>query len=246
VADSDVVIAHVRPSLLGTYGDGGNALVLQQRLRRRGIAAEVLTLDGSEPVPRSSGVVVIGGGEDDAQTVVAHDVALRDSLRGAIDAGASVLAVCAGFQILGSRFDGSDGAVTGFDIIDGFSDRLPQRAVGEIVTRADVERLGVLTGFENHQGRTVLGPDAAPLGRVVVGVGNGHESVDGAVAGGVYATYLHGPVLARNPALADALLARVVGPLQPLPFDDVDVLRSERLHAALTTAPRRRRWLRSG
>lgn len=245
MGDSTVVIAHVRPALLGTYGDGGNALVLQQRLERRGIPAQIVVLDGALPVPRSSGVVVIGGGEDDAQTVVARDVALRDSVRGAVDAGASVLAVCAGFQLLGERFDGPDGPIAGFGILDSASDRLSSRAVGEIVTRSPLAGIGMLTGFENHQGRTVLGPDASPLGHVIVGTGNGHDDIDGAVAGGIYATYLHGPVLARNPALADALLARIVGPLDPLPAHDIDVLRAERLAAALTTGPRRpRRWRR--
>ena len=133
--------------------------------------------------------------------------------------------------------------LSGFGLLDSTSDRLQSRAVGEIVTRSVVPGIGMLTGFENHQGRTTLGPGASPLGVVVNGTGNGDHGLEGAVAGGIFATYLHGPVLARNPALADALLTRIVGPLAPIVSDDVARLRRERLDAALgpRTWPRRRR-----
>jgi CobQ-like glutamine amidotransferase family enzyme len=232
-ADSSVVIVDVRPALLGTYGDGGNALVLCDRLRRRGYATELVRLDGRSVVPRASSVVLLGGGEDDAQRLVATDEPLRDSLLDAVDAGASVLAVCAGLQVLGTSFlDGAGRSVPGFGLFDCTSDRLPRRAVGEIVTDAAPPGIGRLTGFENHLGRTVLGPSATPLGRTVHGVGNGAGDGDGVIDGGVVGTYLHGPVLARNPALADWLLERVVGPLEPIDDDLVERLRAERLAAS--------------
>ena len=231
--ESTVVIANVRPALLGTYGDGGNAIVLRERLRRRGFAAEVLQLDGREPVPTGSDLVTFGGGEDDAQVIAARDVALAQSVRAAVDAGAVVFAVCAGFQLLGETFEvGAGTEVAAFGVLDCRSDRLVHRAVGEIMGEATVPGVGVLTGFENHSGRTRLGPDAEPLARLDVGVGNDGSGVEGATAGNLFATYLHGPVLARNPALADALLERVVGPLGPLPGTFVDELRDERLAAA--------------
>jgi hypothetical protein len=231
--ESTVVIANVRPALLGTYGDGGNAMVLRQRLVRRGHDAEIVELDGTAPIPAGSDLITFGGGEDDAQVIAARDEDLGRSLRAALDAGAVVFAVCAGFQLLGETFEVGPGReVPGFGVLDCRSDRLAQRAVGEIMGDATVPGVGVLTGFENHGGRTVLGADAQPLARLEVGVGNDGSGVEGATAGNVFATYLHGPVLARNPALADALLERVVGPLAPLPNAYIDELRQQRLAAA--------------
>jgi CobQ-like glutamine amidotransferase family enzyme len=240
VADSAVSIVLVRPALLGTYGDGGNALVLAARLRRRGIQAEVVLLDGTQPVPRGSDLVVLGGGEDDAQELVAEDEALRHSLALAVVAGASVLGVCGAFQLLGDRFQvGAGRSIAGFGLMDCTSDRMRARAVGEVVADSALPGVGLpLTGFENHAGRTVLGAGATPLGRVRQGVGNGDGEGEGAVQGRVIGTYLHGPVLARNPGLADALLAQVVGPLAPLADGLVERLRRERLAA---TRPRARR-----
>jgi CobQ-like glutamine amidotransferase family enzyme len=233
VRESTVIIANVRPALLGTYGDGGNAIVLRERLRRRGYEAEIIQLDGHAPVPAHSDVVTFGGGEDDAQVIAARDEALAASVRGAVDAGAVVFAVCAGFQLLGETFQVGPGTeVAGFGVLNCRSDRLERRAVGEIMGEATVAGAGILTGFENHGGRTVLGPDAEPLARLSVGVGNDGSGVEGATAGNLFATYLHGPVLARNPALADALLERVVGPLEPLPGNHIDDLRRQRLAAA--------------
>jgi CobQ-like glutamine amidotransferase family enzyme len=239
VADSTILIANVRPALLGTYGDGGNAIVLRERLRRRGHDAEIVSLDGNQLIPAGSQLVTFGGGEDDAQVIAARDEALRASLHAAIDAGAVVFAVCAGFQLLGETFEVGPGTqVAGFGVLDCRSDRLPQRAVGEIMGNATVGGVGVLTGFENHGGRTVLGPDAQPLARLDVGVGNDGGGGEGAAVGNVFATYLHGPVLARNPALADALLERVVGPLAPIDDPLIDVLRDQRLAAARTRGAR--------
>lgn len=231
---SDVVIALVRPALLGTYGDGGNAVVLAQRLRWRGIGARIVELGGVAPVPDSADLVVLGGGEDAAQVAMANDIGLRRSLARAVERGASVLAVCAAFQVLGTRFETGDGeSVEGFGLIDCVTDRgLAERAVGEVVAECALDGVGTLTGFENHGGRTRLGPSARPLAHVTSGVGNGDDAFgyEGAVAGPIVATYLHGPVLARNPRLADHLLARVVGSdLAPLELDEVTRLRRERL-----------------
>jgi hypothetical protein len=123
-------------------------------------------------------------------------------------------------------------------VLDARSDRLVHRAVGEIMGDATVAGVGTLTGFENHGGRTVLGPDVQPLARLSVGVGNDGHGTEGAVQGNVFATYLHGPVLARNPALADAMLERVVGPLDPLPSTLIDELREQRLAAAVARGNR--------
>ena len=239
--DSAVRIALVFPSLLGTYGDGGNASVLAQRLRWRGIDAEVIDVGVDDAVPEQADLYVLGGGEDTAQTLAVSRLA-DGVLARAVAAGKGVFAVCAGFQILGESFlVGHGEVVAGLGLVDCRTDRLPgDRAVGELLTDSDA---GVLTGYENHGGRTTLGPDARPLGRVREGVGNGDAGSDGLVQGSVVATYLHGPALARNPALADRLLRQVVGELTPLDDSEEDELRAERF-AFLRRARRTSRWRR--
>ena len=229
---ADIAIALVRPGLLGTYGDRGNATVLAERLRRRGMSARVLDLDRG-PVPSDADLYLLGGGEDGAQSGVAADAQLRGALHAAVERGAAVLGVCAGFQLLGRSFEtGTGEVVTGFEILDCRSARRSgPRAVGEVRSQPRAELgLPTLTGFENHGGGTWLEPDLAPLARLELGVGNGDGSgTEGAISGKVIGTYLHGPVLARNPALADLLLQWAVGPLEPLPMPEVDRLRAERL-----------------
>jgi CobQ-like glutamine amidotransferase family enzyme len=229
--ESAVHIALVRPALLGTYGDGGNASVLMQRARWRGIPAVFVPLAGSEPVPESIDICLLGGAEDNAQVAIAGDVALKDSLTAAVARGAAVLGVCGGMQILGSSFAAADGSRTaGFGLLDvDTQSRLRTRATGEVLVDPDPDlSIDVLTGFENHGGATTVGPDARPLGRVVRGVGNAGDGTEGAFHDRVFGTYLHGPVLARNPTLADLLLSLVVGPLSRLEVAEVDRLRADR------------------
>jgi CobQ-like glutamine amidotransferase family enzyme len=238
----ELAIALIRPGLLGTYGDRGNAIVLAERLRRRGIAARVLDLDRG-PVPADADLYLLGGGEDGAQSAVAADAALRAALHAAVARGAVVLGVCAGFQLLGTSFEtGTGETVAGFGVLDCRSARrAAARAVGEVCSRPRTE-LGLppLTGFENHGGGTWLGPGLDALGQLELGIGNGDGSgTEGAISGRVVGTYMHGPVLVRNPALADLLLTWAVGEsLDPLPMPEVDRLRTERLAAARGNATR--------
>lgn len=244
--DRDAVrIALVFPSLLGTYGDGGNASVLAQRLRWRGIGAETVDVAIDEPLPAEVDVYVLGGGEDAAQTLAVSRLA-DGTLARAAEAGKPVFAVCAGFQILGETFlDGQGRVYPGLGLIDATTDRLPgTRGVGELLGAPVVDGLAEpLTGYENHGGRTVLGPAARPLAEVRAGTGNG-TGFDGAVQGSVVATYLHGPALARNPALADWLLAKVVGDLAPIDDSEEHELRRERLAAVRRTGAAPRWWQR--
>jgi CobQ-like glutamine amidotransferase family enzyme len=242
VADP-VRIALVYPAVLGTYGDGGNAVVLAQRLRWRGIDSEIIAVEIDQPLPEQADLYVLGGGEDSAQTLAVSRLA-DGSLRRSADRGAVVFAVCAGFQILGETFlDGRGEAFPGLGLIDCTTDRLDgPRAVGELLVDSGLPGVGVLTGYENHGGRTALGPAASALGAVRAGVGNGDGAVDGAVQGSVVATYLHGPALARNPALADHLLAAVVGDLEPVDDRDAEELRRERIHAVGSARRARRQW----
>jgi len=226
-----VQIALVFPSLLGTYGDGGNASVLAQRLRWRGIDADIVEVAVDEILPEHADVYVLGGGEDTAQTLA---VARLGGLARVVDRGAPVFAVCAGFQILGQTFTGSDGEPQpGLGLIDCTTRPKGERQIGELVVEPTALDLPLLTGFENHGGITELGSGAVALGRVRAGFGNGTGDVEGVVAGHVVGTYLHGPALARNPALADLLLSWVVGALEPLDDPIIERLRTERLKAAL-------------
>lgn len=235
--ESAVRIATVLPDLLGTYGDGGNAQVLLRRLEWRGIPAETVRVVYGEPVPATCDVYVVGGGEDGAQHLAVRHLRRHPGLQEASARDAAVLAVCAGLQILGHGFPGADGGRrSGLGLLDVSTVRLPRRAVGEIVTLPGVPPLTrALTGFENHRGSTLLGGDCRPLAAVVTGVGNGtRDRAEGVVQGRVIGTYLHGPVLARNPELADLLLGWAVGqPLPDLPVEAVRLLRRERLGAAL-------------
>src|SRR5689334_9093085 len=233
MTESAVRIALVFPDLLGTYGDGGNATVLAQRLRWRGRAAEVVRVGAGDVLPSSCDMYVLGGGEDAPQTFATARLDELGFAR-AVDVGAVVFAVCAGLQLIGQSFTGSDGAQQpGLGLVECSTRPRGSRMIGELVVEPTAVDLPLLTGFENHGGITELAPGATPLGRVKVGHGNGAGGVEGVVSGHVLGTYLHGPALARNPALADLLLSWVVGALEPLDEPLVDRLRKERLEAAL-------------
>ncbi len=238
-----VGIALLYPELLGTYGDGGNAAVLAARLRWRGIPSEVVEVTAGEPVPEGCQLYLMGGGEDGPQALAVRELEASGALPRAVDGGAAVLAVCAGYQVLGREFLGPDGSPhPGLGLLDCTTARgKGPRRVGEVVAEPDRELgLPTLTGYENHAGVTMLGPDARPLGQVVVGHGNdAGDGSEGIVSGRVVGTYLHGPVLARNPALADLVLSWVVGPLEPLDDTEIEALREERIASARRSHPLR-------
>ncbi len=225
----------IYPDLLSTYGDRGNLVMLTRRAALRGLAVEPVSINSDQPVPTQGDVYLLGGGEDLPQVLAARRLNADGGLAAAVAGGAVIFAVCAGYQLIGEVFGGAQGEpVGGLCLLDVSSGRGEQRGVGEVV--ADVDpALGVdrLTGFENHQGVTKVGPGAKPLARVVRGVGNG-DGTEGAYAGRVLGTYLHGPALVRNPSLADLLLSWAAGPLGPLPEAAeywTTRLRSERLAA---------------
>jgi len=226
VADSVVDIALIFPELLGTYGDGGNALVLARRLERRGIDNRILEIGIHDPIPRGAAIYLLGGGEDAPQFTALDALRTSGALTAAIDAGAVVLAVCAGFQLVGATLAGPDGTtVEGLGLLDAATTRAPSRLVGEVAVHDDQLGTGWLVGFENHRGVTAPGPGADPLGTRTPERG---VATDGAVHGRVVGTYLHGPVLARNPRFADRLLEWVVGPLEPFDDAQADLLHAER------------------
>jgi lipid II isoglutaminyl synthase (glutamine-hydrolysing) len=230
---STLRLVWVYPDLLSTYGDRGNLLVLSRRARLRGIEVEATEVNADQRVPSDGDIYLLGGGEDLPQILAAKRLSNDGGLAAAASNGAVVFAVCAGYQVIGHQFGGVEGEpVSGLGLLDVTSGRGERRGVGELV--ADPDRalgLPTLSGFENHQGVTAIGPGARPLATVTHGVGNG-DGTEGAYAGKVLGTYMHGPALARNPGLADLLLSWAVGPLPPI--DPVHEqwaarLRSERL-----------------
>ncbi|RFZ47583.1 Cobyric acid synthase [Mycobacterium marinum] len=234
MADSVVRIGLVLPDVMGTYGDGGNAVVLRQRLRLRAIPAEIVEITLSDPVPDSLDLYTLGGAEDYAQRLATRHLLQHPGLQRAAGRGAPVLAICAAVQVLGHWYETSSGErVDGVGLLDATTSPQPTRSIGELISKPLLPGLTQrLTGFENHRGGTVLGPAASPLGAVVKGAGNrAGDGFDGVVQGSVVATYMHGPCLARNPELADLLLSKVVGALAPLELPEVELLRRERLSA---------------
>jgi CobQ-like glutamine amidotransferase family enzyme len=218
MSGSELRLVWVYPDLLSTYGDRGNLLILERRAGLRGLPVESVCVNADQPVPRQGDIYLLGGGEDLPQILAARRLRADGGLAAAAGSGAVIFAVCAGYQLIGTSFAGEEGQpVPGLEILDISSGRGDRRAVGEIL--ADVDpTLGVprLTGFENHQGVTRPGPGATPLAKVTLGIGNG-DGTEGAYAGRVLGTYLHGPALVRNPALADLLLTWAAGPLPELP-----------------------------
>lgn len=233
-SESTVRIGLVLPDVMGTYGDGGNALVLRQRLRMRGYDAEIVDITLNDPVPNSLDVYTLGGAEDYAQRLATRHLTQYPGLQEAAQRGAPVLAICAAIQVLGHWYETSMGEkVDGISMFDVTTSPQERRSIGELVTTPLLDGLSApLTGFENHRGGTTLGDDAKPLGRVKSGTGNGvGDGLEGVVQGSVIGTYMHGPVLARNPELADFLLKQALGvdELSPLDLPEVDQLRRERL-----------------
>jgi len=207
-------IIRIHNELLGTYGDRGNAEVLAYRAGLNGIDAKIVDVSYRDLVPADGDIYLLGGAEDAAQVLscsALSDFDFTDRV---------VLAVCAGFQILGKSYYAGGEKQKGLGVIDMETVPGNLRFVGDIAIESDV--VGVkLTGFENHGGQTNLAGGITPLGRVITGHGNGAGVVDGAVVGNVFGTYLHGPVLARNPEFADLLLERAMGHALPRVNDPV-------------------------
>ncbi len=227
-----LTIVHLLPELLGTYGDRGNVDILSWRLRQRDIAHEVLTIGVNDVVPAFADIYVLGGGEDDAQIAAMEILKRNNGIEKALESGAHIFAVCAGFQILGTIFPASGGRIIpGLGLIAVETISASERSVGEVISEPSIP-IATLTGFENHGGQSRFLEELQPLGRVRHGIGNGAGShVEGLVTDQIVATYMHGPALVRNPELADYVLSRKVGEMAPLVAPIFDELHAERMRA---------------
>jgi CobQ-like glutamine amidotransferase family enzyme len=228
VAERTLRVGALYPDLLNIYADRGNLLLLERRCAWRGLGFELRGIGlGDALDPDAHDLLYIGGGQDRDQALCARDMAetKRDALHAAAERGAVIFAVCGGYQLLGHGYALGGERLPGVGLVDLETVREDgPRLIGNVAIELADGR--VLAGFENHGGRTRLGPDAQPLGRVLRGHGNdgrsGHEGVRGGPHGTVVGTYLHGPLLPKNARFADWLTAMALGMPQSelAPLDD--------------------------
>jgi CobQ-like glutamine amidotransferase family enzyme len=211
-----IVVGHLYPGYLNIYADRGNIAVLAARAGWRDVELEVRTIGPGDATPPDVDLFYIGGGQDREQALIAPDLARRaPELADAVAAGAAALAVCGGYQLLGRFYrDRAGEELPGAGVLPLYTVAGDRRMIGDVLLECELEPGVVRTvaGFENHAGRTILDDGTEPLGRVVSGFGNDGESgYEGCRVGRALGTYLHGPLLPRNPWLADWLLAEAVG-----------------------------------
>lgn len=206
-------LGHLYPEYLNIYADRGNVAVLTERARVRGHELEVTEIGMGDPVPAGIDLFYIGGGQDREQGLVATDLLGKGAaLHQAVEGGSALLGVCGGYQLIGRSYrDVSGSDLPGIGLLPLETVAGSRRMIGDVLLECSWAAGRTLAGFENHAGRTILDPGAEPLGRVVSGFGNdGTSGAEGCRSGRVYGTYLHGPLLPRNPWFADRVLSEAL------------------------------------
>ena len=225
---------------MNIYGDRGNVITLSQRARWRGIEVDVKAIGrGVSPDLTEFDLLFWGGGQDRDQELVFVDAAEHKaaSIRRAVDQGSVVLAVCGGYQLLGSYYVTAQGAkLPGLGLLDLYTVPGTRRNIGNVLI--DVSQLGLepstLVGFENHSGKTYLGPGLTPLGKVIRGVGNnGQDRTEGVASGNIFGTYLHGSLLPKNPHFTDFLIERALSRRGPVALSKLDDSVEQAAHQAV-------------
>lgn len=208
-----LTIGHLFPDLLNLYGDRGNILALKNRLCWRGMEAEVVEVTKDDPVALAKmDIVFLGGGSDREQRLVCGRLReMRQDFRAYVEDGGVLAAVCGGYQLLGNYYRLADETIPGLELLDIYTESGQGRLIGNVVLEsAFAGGKATVVGFENHGGRTYTG-DYEPFGRVLSGFGNnGNDQKEGVIYKNVLGTYLHGPLLPKNPAVADELLSRAL------------------------------------
>jgi lipid II isoglutaminyl synthase (glutamine-hydrolysing) len=229
VPEHTLRICALYPDLMNIYADRGNLLLLERRCGWRGIGFDVTATGLGEAIdPDAHDLFYLGGGQDRDQLLCAQDLVetKRDALHAAAAAGKVILGVCGGYQLLGRSYAFGDEEVPGVELVDLNTVRSETgpRLIGNVAIEVQLpgsDRPRVLAGFENHGGRTHLGADEQPLGRVLRGYGNtGDSGFEGVIRDGVIGTYLHGPLLPKNAWFADWLVQRALGLDDLQPLDD--------------------------
>ena len=219
-------VAHLYPELLNLYGDSGNILVLRKRMEWRGIVCDVREVHiGETPTFGDVDIAFRGGGSDREQRIVCdYLLNVRPELAAYVEDGGVLGAVCGGYQLLGHSYLMGDEEVRGLSLVDLYTDRGSPRLIGNIMVESRISPQP-LVGYENHAGRTHLGPDVEPMGTVIHGFGNdGTTGEEGCLYKNVVGTYVHGPLLPKNPGVADYLISRALerryGSSELEPLDD--------------------------
>lgn len=234
-------LVHLYPREMNIYGDTGNVLVLRRRLQWRGLPVEVVPVGVGDRLPPDADILLAGGGQDATQGEIGADfVARGPELRAMADDGVVMLAICGSYQLLGHEFVTHDGRrIAGTAVLDVLTRGQSERLIGNNTVDTDGSGTGAgeLVGYENHSGLTELGPAVRPLGTTAAGRGNnGRDRTEGAVRDNVFGSYLHGPVLAKSPRFADALLRRALArrgeEIELAPLDDHLAEQAARVAAA--------------
>ncbi len=219
-----ITIAHMYPDMLNLYGDGGNIAALYHRLAARGIEPVIKAYAIDEDIDfEGTDIIFIGGGGDrENRTACDRLKGQREGLSAYVEDGGVVLAVCGGFELLGKSCETADGEVEALGILNCTAKYNKDKIIGNIVLESEL--IGTtIVGFENHSCRMDIGENM-PLGTVLSGVGNDGSGAEGAVYKNVIATYLHGPLLPKNPALADYIITKAIerkhGKVELPPIDD--------------------------
>jgi len=205
-------IGHLYPDLLNLYGDRGNIQCMKMRLNWRGIDAEVIEYNLGDTIDFSKlDIVLLGGGSDSEQMIVCRKLSeIQKDFQGYVEDGGVTLAVCGGYQLLGHSYNTASGDMEGLHLVDLTTKQGSPRLISNIVLESDSFPYPI-TGFENHGGRTYLGEGLTPFGRVLFGFGNnGDDKQEGVLYKNVVGTYLHGPLLPKNPHVCDYLLKRAL------------------------------------
>ncbi|MHB9092158.1 MAG: type 1 glutamine amidotransferase [Chloroflexota bacterium] len=249
-----LTIGHLYADRLNIYGDRGNIIALARRAEWRGVETEVVNIDVGGPVDGDRfDILFVGGGQDKEQLTVCEDFkgAKGSSLKQAVEDGVVLLSICGGYQLLGHFFKtGTGETLPGISLFDAWTVAGKRRFIGNVLVESTIAGdTRTLVGFENHSGRTFLGKDTQPLGRVVVGFGNnGDDGTEGAAYKNAYGCYLHGSLLPKNPWFADhliltALRRRYSDAVQLPPMDDAA---EELAHRSVIEHMRRLGRIRSG
>lgn len=228
-------VAHLYPELLNLYGDSGNILVLRKRMEWRGISCNVSEVHvGEKPSLADADIVFIGGGSDREQRIVCESLlSVRDELEAYVEDGGVLLAVCGGYQLLGHSYTMGDEVVKGLSLVDLYTDRGSPRIIGNICIQSRICEQPIV-GYENHGGRTHLGSGVEALGTVLHGHGNDETSgKEGCLYKNVLGTYIHGPLLPKNPGVADWVIAQALerrcGLSELEPLNDAEELEANRV-----------------
>lgn len=219
-------LVHIYPREMNIYGDSGNVKVLVRRLEQRNIKAKVSGVSAGQPMPKNVDIIMGGGGQDSGQQVIEKDLQKKKAeFKKMAEDGVAMLMVCGMYQLFGHYFSTKDDVkIPGIGIIDAVTKAGDRRMIGNLVVQSP---FGRLVGFENHSGQTELAGDQLPLGKVIKGSGNnGSDGREGAVYKNVFGTYMHGPILPKNPKLADEIIRRALdrrfgkGAVALQPLDD--------------------------